>query len=106
MIDWREHITGEPGESEAPSVKGSGVRVEVVLRLLRDGCEIERILSQFPGLSHSDVRACIDYAVVLLERTRFHSEVRRRIAEGKAHPERGISLADLQRELSVTKDDE
>jgi uncharacterized protein (DUF433 family) len=96
-MDWHERIEGEPGTAPQPSVKGLGIEVEAVLRLLRDGWTIDRVLGHFPGLVAEDVSACLDYAVALLEKAKFHAEIRRRIADDEAHPERAISQEDMER---------
>ena len=101
MIDWREHIENEPrtGSARAPAVRGSGVEVEAVLSLLRDGWTVERVVARFPGLSSDDVRACIDYAVELLKREKLRVELARRIAAADANPDEGISIEALERRL-------
>lgn len=94
MIDWRERISGEPGAS-VPTIKDSGIEVETVLRLLGEGWEIARIRERFPELSADDVHACLVYAVELLELERHRAELRRRAAEAKAHPDRGIPAEEV-----------
>lgn len=108
MDDWRLHISPEPGEPGTPHVRGSGVEVESVLMLLRDGWAIDRVLARFPGLSESDVRACVDYALELFEREKRRVEIRRRIREGDEHPERGIPHESVAKELveGFPEDDE
>jgi uncharacterized protein (DUF433 family) len=98
-MDWHERIEGEPGAAARPSVKGIGIEVEAVLRLLRDGWTVERVLTRFPGMGADDVSACLDYAVALLERAKIQAEVRRRIADDEAHPELGIPAEELERQI-------
>ena len=106
MSDWKAHIDGEPGTSAEPRVKGSGVQVEAVLRLLSNGWTIERVLARFPGLSPDDVSACLDYAVALLERAKMFAEIRRRIELDDADPDRGISLDDAEQKLLELEQDD
>jgi uncharacterized protein (DUF433 family) len=35
--------------------------VSLILDLLADGCGIEEILGEYPGLDEADIRACIAY---------------------------------------------
>ena len=51
MSDWRDHISGQPGERQKPSVTGTDVEVSAVLRLLGDGWSVERVLARFPELT-------------------------------------------------------
>lgn len=103
MSDWRDHIVGEPA---SPSIKGSTVEVESVLRLLRDGWTIERVLSRFPDLSSDDVRACLDFALELLDRARVAAELKRRIAEADADPDSLIPNEQVMKELFPELPDE
>ncbi len=106
MSDWRTHIDGEPGSAAEPRVKASGVQVEAVLRLLRDGASAGQVLERFPSLSTDDVSACLDYALALLERAKLHAEIRRRIDAGDAKPGRGIPLDVAERALLVACEDD
>jgi uncharacterized protein (DUF433 family) len=107
-MDWRDRIIGEPGGPETPSIKGSAVEVEAVLRLLRDGWTVDRVRARFPDLLDEDVHACLDYALELLERDKLRSEMRRRIAHVKADPESLIPHDAVMRDLfpGLADDDE
>ena len=105
MSDWRDHIVDEPA---SPSIKGSAVEVESVLRLLRDGWTIERVLARFPNLSSDDVRACLDFALELVDRARIRAEMLRRFADSEANPDSLIPNKQVMKELfpELPEDDE
>ncbi len=100
MIDWREHIQNDPTN---PSVRGTEVEVTSVLRLLRDGWSIERVLTRFPALTTDDVRACLDYAEELVERGKLRDEMLRRMRDSEEHPELQVPHEEAMRLL---QDDE
>ena len=106
MSDWRERIeTEKPG---SPAIKGSGVEVEAVLRLLRDGGSVERVLAEFRVLAPEDVQACLDYSLDLLHREQLRAEIRRRLAEDDRFPERAVPHEQVAAELlaGLPEDDE
>jgi uncharacterized protein (DUF433 family) len=44
-----------------PCIRGHRIWVSLILDLLADGCSMEEILSEYPGLNEADIRACIAY---------------------------------------------
>lgn len=44
-----------------PCIRGHRIWVSLILDLLADGCTVEQILADYPGLEDADVRACIAY---------------------------------------------
>jgi uncharacterized protein (DUF433 family) len=44
-----------------PCIRGHRIWVSLILDLLADGCGIEEILGEYPGLDEADIRACIAY---------------------------------------------
>lgn len=62
-------ITIEPGKrSGQPCIRGMRITVRDVLEYLAGGMSVEELLSDFPELSHEDVRACLAYAAAQLPR--------------------------------------
>ena len=53
-----------------PCIRGHRVWVSLVLDLLADGATTEQISSEYPGVTASDVRACIAYGAEMT-RERF-----------------------------------
>jgi uncharacterized protein (DUF433 family) len=57
-IDWRAYITDESTWSEdEPTVRGTGLPVDQVLRMLGDGKPVEQVLAAYPSLSMEAMRA-------------------------------------------------
>lgn len=62
-MDYRDIITIEPGKrSGKPCIRGMRITVQDVLEYLAGGMTEEQILSDFPELTHDDIRACIAFA--------------------------------------------
>lgn len=45
-----------------PIIRGTRLSVEFVIGLLADGWSEREILGNYPGLTHSDILACLAYA--------------------------------------------
>lgn len=70
MIDYREHITIEPGKRGGrPCVRGMRIAVEDVLGWLAEGLSHEDIIADFPELTENDIRAVLAYAADRQRRT-------------------------------------
>ncbi|BDC51100.1 hypothetical protein F183_A34160 [Bryobacterales bacterium F-183] len=50
-----------------PSIRGTRISVELILELLGAGQTEAEILDDYPGLTHEDVLACIEYAAQLVQ---------------------------------------
>jgi uncharacterized protein (DUF433 family) len=50
-----------------PVVRGTRLSVEFVIGLLADGWSETDVLANYPGLSHEDITACLNYARDLLQ---------------------------------------
>lgn len=62
-MDYRDIITIEPGKrSGKPCIRGMRITVQDVLEYLAGGMTEEEILSDFPELTHEDIRACLAFA--------------------------------------------
>jgi uncharacterized protein (DUF433 family) len=62
-MDYRDIITIDPGKrSGKPCIRGMRITVQDVLEYLAGGMTEEEILSDFPELTHDDIRACIAFA--------------------------------------------
>jgi uncharacterized protein (DUF433 family) len=70
MIDYREHITIEPGKRGGrPCVRGMRIAVEDVLGWLAEGMTHDQIIADFPELTENDIRAVLAYAADRQRRT-------------------------------------
>jgi uncharacterized protein (DUF433 family) len=62
-MDYSQIITIEPGKrSGKPCIRGLRIAVSDVLDYLAGGMTEQEILSDFPDLTESDIRACIAFA--------------------------------------------
>lgn len=60
---YQSIITIEPGKRGGrPCIRGMRISVYDVLSYLAAGMTPEEILSDFPYLTHDDIRACLAYA--------------------------------------------
>jgi len=63
MVDFKKHITLEPGKrSGQPCIRGLRTTVYDVLSYLASGMTHEEVISDFPELSNDDILACLAYA--------------------------------------------
>lgn len=62
-IDWRRHITMDPGLHHGrPVIRGMRISVQDLLDYLAGGMSVEEILADFPELTREDVQACFAFA--------------------------------------------
>lgn len=70
MIDYRQHITIEPGKRGGqPCVRGMRIAVSDVLGWLAEGMSHAQIFDEFPELSEDDIRAVLAFAADRHRRT-------------------------------------
>jgi uncharacterized protein (DUF433 family) len=70
MAMTRDHIVLDPAVlAGKPVIRGTRLSVEFVIGLMADGWNEADILANYPGLSHENIAACLNYARDLL-----HSE--------------------------------
>ena len=75
-MDWRDRIVIDPQVLVGkPVVKGTRLAVEFIIELLAQGWTEEQILGNYPGLTHEDVRACLQYASMTLRAERVYPVV-------------------------------
>ena len=66
-MDWRKHIEAKPDIMLGkPVIKGTRIPVEIILRRLGEGADIEEILKAYHGLTRDDVLACINYSAQVI----------------------------------------
>ncbi len=54
-----------------PIIRGTRLTVEYILNLLAHGADETEILTEYEGLVHEDIRACLLFATKSLENTVF-----------------------------------
>jgi uncharacterized protein (DUF433 family) len=62
-MDYKEIITIEPDKrSGQPCIRGLRMTVRDVLEYLAGGMSFQEILTDFPDLTETDIRACLAFA--------------------------------------------
>ncbi len=63
MIDYKVHITLEPGKrSGKPCIRGLRITVYDILNMLTNGMSYEEIMNDFPKITKEDILASLAYA--------------------------------------------
>ena len=63
MNNYRDIITIEPGKrSGQPCIRGMRITVYDVFEYLASGMTVSDVLTDFPELTDTDIRACFAYA--------------------------------------------
>lgn len=72
-MNWEERIEINPEVLVGkPVVKGTRLAVEFVIDLLASDWSEEKIIENYPDLTHDDIRACLQYASALLHSERIY----------------------------------
>ncbi|PYV13785.1 MAG: antitoxin [Acidobacteria bacterium] len=72
-MSWQERITVNPAVLVGkPVIRGTRLAVEFILDLLSSGWTEEQILSNYPGVTVEDIRACLSYAKEVLQEERVY----------------------------------
>jgi uncharacterized protein (DUF433 family) len=62
-MEWQNRIVVDPNVLVGkPVIKGTRLAVEFIIDLLAQGWTESDILSNYPGLTHEDILACLAYA--------------------------------------------
>jgi uncharacterized protein (DUF433 family) len=70
-MNWQDRIVIDPKIlTGKPTIKGTRLAVEFVVDLLAQGWSEVQIVSNYPGVSHEDILACLSYASELLKSER------------------------------------
>jgi len=65
---WQERITIDPNVlTGKPVIKGTRLAVEFIIELLANGWTEAEIFRNYPGITHEDVLACLQYAGAMLK---------------------------------------
>jgi uncharacterized protein (DUF433 family) len=65
-MSWQQRISMDPAIlGGKPVVRGTRLAVDFLLELLAAGQSEEEILTDYPGLTHEDILACLAYASYL-----------------------------------------
>ena len=70
-MDWHDRITIDPNVLVGkPVVKGTRLSVEFIIGLLSQGWSEAEVLRNYPGITTTDVQACLAYAEDILKSER------------------------------------
>jgi uncharacterized protein (DUF433 family) len=73
-LDFNERIVLNPDVlCGKPVVRGTRLAVEFIVELLGQGWTESQILENYPGLTHDDILACLQYASQQLKSERVYS---------------------------------
>ena len=73
-MDFNERIVLNPDVlCGKPVVRGTRLAVEFIVELLGQGWTESQILENYPGLTHDDILACLQYASQQLKSERVYS---------------------------------
>ena len=62
-MNWRERIIIDPAIlTGKPVIRGTRLAVEFIIDLMAQGWSELDIMSNYPGLKHEDIQACLSYA--------------------------------------------
>jgi uncharacterized protein (DUF433 family) len=65
-MPWSARIVVDPEIlAGKPVIRGTRLAVEVILELLAAGQSEQQLLTNYPGLTHDDILACLSYASYL-----------------------------------------
>ena len=67
-MDWRDKIDLNPSVlAGKPVVRGSRLSVDFILGLMGQGWTEIDVLRNYPGITHEDIAACLQYASEILQ---------------------------------------
>ena len=67
-MNWRDRITLDVAVlAGKPVVRGSRLAVDFIVGLLGQGWTEADILRNYPGITHDDIAACLQYASEILQ---------------------------------------
>jgi len=70
---WQERITIDPNIlTGKPVIKGTRLAVEFIIELLANGWTEAEIFRNYPGITHEDVLACLQYAGAMLKAEKIY----------------------------------
>jgi uncharacterized protein (DUF433 family) len=72
-MDWRERISIDPAVlAGKPVIRGTRLAVDFVVGLLGGGWTELDVRRNYPGVTHEDIAACLQYATEILRSERMY----------------------------------
>lgn len=67
-MTWTDRIDIDPARlAGKPVIRGTRLSVDLIISLLGHGWSESEILQNYPGLTHEDIAACLQYASEVLQ---------------------------------------
>jgi len=68
MMGYADRITIDPKIlSGRPVFKGTRIPISIVLKMIRDGANFEKIIEEYPRITEDDVKAALDFSVYIID---------------------------------------
>jgi uncharacterized protein (DUF433 family) len=68
-MDYKEIITADPKIMLGkPIIKGTRITVELILKKLSDGMDINEIVTSYPNLTKVDIMAALSYSAEVISK--------------------------------------
>ena len=72
-MNWRDHITLDASVlAGKPVIRGSRLAVDFIVEPLGQGWTEADILRNYPGITHDDIAACLQYASEILQAAKVY----------------------------------
>jgi uncharacterized protein (DUF433 family) len=72
-MNWRDRITLDTAVlAGKPVIRGSRLAVDFIVGLMGQGWTEADILRNYPGLTHDDIAACLQYASEILQSEKLY----------------------------------
>jgi uncharacterized protein (DUF433 family) len=79
-MNWRDRITLDAAVlAGKPVVRGSRLAVDFIVGLLGQGWTEADILRNYPGITHDDIAACLQYASEILQSEKVYDGSKQQI---------------------------
>ena len=73
---WQDRIELNPGVlAGKPVIRGTRLAVDFVLSLLGQGWTEADLVRNYPGVTHDDIAACLQYAAEILQSEKVYPAV-------------------------------
>jgi len=67
-MGYADRITIDPKIlSGRPVFKGTRIPISIVLKMIRDGANFEKIIEEYPRITEDDVKAALDFSVYIID---------------------------------------
>ena len=68
-MDYKERIESNPEIMLGkPIIKGTRITVEIILKKMSDGMNIDELIEAYPHLSEQDIRAALSYSAEVISK--------------------------------------